>query len=479
MAYLNGLLGAISKPTGVWMSIISAFEGAVGNYILGFILMTVIVKLVWSGIELLTKWNQRKMSAANALMQPELDKVAQKYKNQPQILQQKQNEIRKKYSGKTQAGGCIIMLVTMALNMLIFFSLFTGLNGMSNYKSGVAYEESKFAYANCFSLTDQYFESNPAQAAEYFSNYEKISFSFVEDADNYDAEGNIGQDGINEKYVVLSYEGVEIARDLYKTDFSGGQKQKLKEDGTPEYEADGITPVMIDKTSNDNICEILNKYYPVNAEGKPDATQDVVLKQDGDVILYRLEAIQKAIMPTVRETYKEYQEGFLWIKNIWASDSSMSNPIPDFNTIASGIGADNLQEGEEFIYSLSLGYLRVTEGGANGYFILPILCIAVAFLTNLLNEKYNMYKYKKDIAKGKNVGIPQKSGKIAKILMPSILGLFALLYNSVFALYMLVGQIVSMVLLFPQMMIVDAIIEKSDKKKVEKEIITVDYSRKF
>lgn len=478
MAYLNGLLGAVSKPTGVWMSIISAFEGAVGNYILGFILMTVIVKLIWSGIELLTKWNQRKMSAMNALMQPELDKVAQKYKNQPQVLQQKQNEIRKKYSGKTQAGSCIIMLVTMALNMLIFFSLFSGLNGMSAYKAGVAYEESKFAYANCLSLTDQYFETNPAQAMDYFSRYEHISFKFIEE-DNLDNEGNPGQDGINEKYVVLAFKDVEIARDLYKTDFAGGQKQKVNEDGSLAFEEDGITPIMVDKTSNDNICQLIEKYYPVDEEGKPDSTKDVILKQEGEVTLYRLEAIQKAIMPAVSEAYNQNKEGFLWIKNVWASDSSMSNPIPDYNSVASGIGADNLQEGEELIYSFSLGYLRVTEGGSNGYFILPILCIAVAFLTNILNEKYNMYKYKKDIKKGKNVGIPQKSGKIAKILMPTVFGLFALLYNSVFALYMLVGQIVSMVLLFPQMLLVDAIIEKREKKKVEKEVITVDYSRKF
>ena len=205
MAYLNGILGAVSEPTGVWMSIIKAFEGAVGNYILGFIFMTVIVKLIWSGIELLTKWNQRKMSTVNAQMQPELDKLAQKYKNQPQVLQQKQNEVRKKYMGKTQTGSCIIMLVTMALNMLIFFSLFSGLNGMAAFKSGVAYEETKYAYANCLSVTDQYFETNPAQAKDYFSRYDHITFDFVSDQDNYDAEGNLGQDGTNEKYVVLSF----------------------------------------------------------------------------------------------------------------------------------------------------------------------------------------------------------------------------------------------------------------------------------
>lgn len=479
MAYLNGILGAVSEPTGVWMSIIKAFEGAVGNYILGFIFMTVIVKLIWSGIELLTKWNQRKMSTVNAQMQPELDKLAQKYKNQPQVLQQKQNEVRKKYMGKTQAGSCIIMLVTMALNMLIFFSLFSGLNSMAAFKSGVAYEETKYAYVNCLNVTDQYFETNPDKAIDYFSRYDNITFDFVTDQDNYDADGNAGQDGVNEKYVVLSFKDVEIARQLYKTDFSGGEKQKVNENGEPVFEEGTTNPVMVPKTSNDNICEMINKYFPRTEDNELDTAKDVVLKQEGEEKLYRSEAVQKAIINKASQVYEDNQEGFLWVKNVWVSDSALSNPIPDYSAVVNAIGSDKVEQGEDLIYTVTLGYLKVTNGGANGYFILPILCILVAFLTNVLNDKYNQFKYKRDIAKGKNVAVPQKSGKIAKILMPTILGLFSLLYNCVFSIYMLVGQIVSMVLLFPQLMLVDKIIEKSDKKKFEKEVITVDYSRKF
>ena len=37
----------------------------------------------------------------------------------------------------------------------------------------------------------------------------------------------------------------------------------------------------------------------------------------------------------------------------------------------------------------------------------------------------------------------------------------------------------SMILMIPQLMIVDAIVDKTDKKKEEKETPKVDYSRKF
>ena len=492
MAYLNGLMGAVNPPTGVWESIISAFEGAVGNYVVAIILITLVLKVVWSAVELLTKWNQRKMSLAQAAMQPELDKVAKKYEKQPALLQQKQNEIRNRYMGKTQTGGCIIMLVIMALNIAIFFTLFAGLNNMAAYKNVASYDTTKYYYVNSLYTADSFWENgsiSEEEKKEIFADYENISFAIVEGEAYVDEQSG---EEVTPKYMVMSYAAgdtvTELAKIEYKTDFSGGERQKVDGEGNPVFEEDGVTPVMEKITSNENIISMLNKYFPATAEGEHDAANDVVIKTtvegEKENILYRSQAVQFAIMDDVTKVYEEHQEGFLWIKNIWVADSSFNDSIVPYNTLAGQIGANNLEAGEDRIYNAFMGHIKLEKNGANGYFILPILCFAVAFLTTFVNELYAKKKYEKDLAAGKDAKLPQKTGKVARILMPALMAVFALFYNSVFAIYLLVGHLVSMALSVPQMMIVDKIIENSEKKKKNNNDgngnnVVVEYSRKF
>lgn len=474
MAYLNGMIGAVTQPTGMWESIITAFEGALGNYVLAIILLTVIIKVVWSFVELLTKWNQRKMSLAQAAMQPELDKIAKKYEKQPQLLQQKQNEVRNRYMGKSQMGGCLIMLITMALNMVIFFTLFAGLNNMAAFKSVTSYENTKFYYVNAFVAADTYWKDSSItedKKKEIFTDYENISFELTDgDMIMYHSKDDVKN---------------ELARVEYKTDFAGGEREKKNAEGEVELGEDG-QPVMETIPSNVNIINLIKEYYPSTEEGEYDRQHDLNLvapnEEEGKEGLYRFEAIQAAIMDDVAIVYNQNQESFLWIKNVWVADSSFTSSATSFNTIKGYFGL-NLEEGEEAIFTAVMGPIQAANSGTNGYFILPVLCFLMSFLTTFVNDWYSQRKYKKDIAAGREAKLPQKTGKIARILMPALMALFALFYNSVFAIYMLVGQMVSLALLVPQLMLVDKIIEKSKNKKNKDDgnnkTIVVDYSRKF
>ena len=68
---------------------------------------------------------------------------------------------------------------------------------------------------------------------------------------------------------------------------------------------------------------------------------------------------------------------------------------------------------------------------------------------------------------------------MSQIIIPVLFGFFALLYNSVFAIYMLIGQVVSCVLTVPQLMFVDWLYNKINSKKEKTGLDSVDYSRKF
>ena len=68
------------------------------------------------------------------------------------------------------------------------------------------------------------------------------------------------------------------------------------------------------------------------------------------------------------------------------------------------------------------------------------------------------------------------TNKAMLIILPLVMGLFTLFYNAVFGMYIIAGQLVSM-LLFP---IFDIFLDKIDakKQKQEEDKIRVEYSRK-
>ena len=463
MAYLNSLLGAIKEPSGFWINIIKSFEGSIGNYVLAIILLTVVIRLIWGIVDTVQKWYQQKQGKVQAKMQPELDALKKKYEKQPQVLQQKQNELQKKYMGKGMYGGCIMMLVIMALNLLIFFSLFSSLNTMAAYKSAVSYDTIKYTYVNCINTTDQYILNGGDQTI--FNDYENISFVFE--------DRPAAEEGKTEKWVVMNYNDAKVYENLYNTDFSYKIDKIDEESGNPVINEETGEVEKITITSNEAFIEkVLSKYFPKTEEEKLNTTMDdIVLEYEEDGTtpkLYLSQAIQNAAMEEVVKVYDSSKDSFLWIKNIWISDTPWSGSLDSYDSFK------KQAKGEETIFNAFMPELKEERDSANGYLILPLLCIITAILTTELTNFYNARKNKK-----KGLPPPAKGGKFARFIMPLILGIFALFYNSVFSIYMLVGQLMSMILMIPQLMIVDAIVDKTDKKKEEKETPKVDYSRKF
>ena len=92
MAILSTLL-SMSEPSGMWVSIIRAFEGFTNNYVLAVILLTVIIRIIWAPIDTLNRRMSFKMSEQQPKMKPALDRINKKYANEPKILKQKKNEL--------------------------------------------------------------------------------------------------------------------------------------------------------------------------------------------------------------------------------------------------------------------------------------------------------------------------------------------------------------------------------------------------
>ena len=158
----------------------------------------------------------------------------------------------------------------------------------------------------------------------------------------------------------------------------------------------------------------------------------------------------------VAKKHKEIKEGFLWIDNIWIADSPFQNSIPSFDSYAGTARLTKDQKTDEYkqMYEQIMNPLRETNGRANGYFILLILCAGLSFL----NQWLMMKKQKQE-----NPQAP--ANKAMLFIMPIFMGIFTLFYTTMFALYLVSSQLVS-IGLTP---LINLISDKCDKRQQVKQ----------
>lgn len=91
----------------------------VPSYGLAIILLTVLIKIL---VYPLTKKQLKSMKAMQRI-QPQMKKLQEKYKNNPQVMQQKLMELYKK-EGANPMSGCLPMLIQMPILMGMYYTLY-------------------------------------------------------------------------------------------------------------------------------------------------------------------------------------------------------------------------------------------------------------------------------------------------------------------------------------------------------------------
>ena len=92
----------------------------VPSYGLAIILLTILIKIL---VYPLTKKQLRSMKAMQRI-QPQLQKIQAKYKNNPQVMQQKMMELYQK-EGANPMSGCLPMLIQMPILMGMYYTLYS------------------------------------------------------------------------------------------------------------------------------------------------------------------------------------------------------------------------------------------------------------------------------------------------------------------------------------------------------------------
>lgn len=150
MGVLNFSQMLITKA--FWGDCIDLFVKWVGNYGWAIILLTIAIKLVLTPIEIVQKRVNAKNAKMQAIMQPELQKVQQQYPGDRNKLNQKQMELAKKYNFN-MTGTCLTLLISMIITLVVFTSLFTGINSLSKKQEKIAFNEIYQTYTQAVNYT--------------------------------------------------------------------------------------------------------------------------------------------------------------------------------------------------------------------------------------------------------------------------------------------------------------------------------------
>lgn len=210
------------------------------------------------------------------------------------------------------------------------------------------------------------------------------------------------------------------------------------------------------KAYNTSIAEQIeaNKdadYIVDNGDGKWDI-DDIKKTQEGKD--FYTEAQKNAQQAVYNVYYSEDQvtiRSFLWIKNIFVSDN-WAQAVPDFATVTgqkgmatsklTGITIDEYNDVMADVLGTG-GYGK--DGKWNGLLILPILSIALSFIsTKLLSGSQAQPPAPPQDAQGEGAEkaqSQQQTMKMMQYIMPIMMGVFALFYSGAFALYMFTSSL--------------------------------------
>lgn len=210
------------------------------------------------------------------------------------------------------------------------------------------------------------------------------------------------------------------------------------------------------KAYNTSIAEQIeaNKdadYIEDNGDGKWDI-DDIKKTQEGKD--FYTEAQKNAQQAVCNVYYSEDQvtiRSFLWIKNIFVSDN-WAQAVPDFATVTgqkgmatsklTGITIDEYNDVMADVLGTG-GYGK--DGKWNGLLILPILSIALSFIsTKLLSGSQAQPPAPPQDAQGEGAEkaqSQQQTMKMMQYVMPIMMGVFALFYSGAFALYMFTSSL--------------------------------------
>ena len=97
--------------------VLNAIYGVVGNYGIAIIIVTILMRIIVFPLTLKQEKSMKKMRE----LQPEMDKIKEKYKDDPQEYQKRLMEFQKE-NGINPFGGCWPILIQLPVFMALYYA---------------------------------------------------------------------------------------------------------------------------------------------------------------------------------------------------------------------------------------------------------------------------------------------------------------------------------------------------------------------
>ncbi len=457
------ILNFTAPSSGSWLvQIISWLVGISGAVWLGVILFTIILKLITLPFDYVSRASMRKNSLKMEEMRPELEKLQRQYADNKQLYNQKMMALYKK-NGYSMFGACLPTILTLiifivAINAFTDYSKFQNqmyFYNMSNSYNNVVYagfdldENEEYVYrdkngkfiVNYTEISKD--EDGIIQAKDKNGNDFEILFSITNEVKNENVYYNFELKTTNSYMTYLrSYqikEGVQVGiTEAFKIREDVLENAASQKDYLLATEENNFLKIKIDK-----------KEYTFSQakdiEGGNWTAEKFILD------------IRQA---KSAQTYRKEQQGFIWVKNIWETDSPMAHPIKEnWNEFKNTHGYTGAEIGDG--YKNLIAKLDYEKSAPNGYFILIALTALSSLVLQLITAKASKAQMELQTVDGQ--GMQQQ--KMMQWIMPIMMAFFAFMYTAAFSLYIVVNSILSIGMTYGINFIVDRKFKKEQKNQ--------------
>lgn len=474
------------RYTGGWKWLVDIIGGIikVGSSMgLGIILFTFILKLITLPLDVWSRISMRKNSLKMEEMRPQLEKLQKQYADNKQLYNQKMTALYKK-NGYSMLGGCLPTIVTL----VFFFIVLTGFNKYSIYQNTEYYSDMRLAYSKV--VYDNFIDEDLTLTVRETENKNIISKTkkdlFI---DNDFILKKIGTPvkGTTYYYVLNSDKTDIVSSDENNYDFSVKYDKDAEGMETCLYYAKGLLNCKVEVEQKDGNYIGNSKVFLTNktAIEKDEGFKELVkavevdktikLKGDDYNEYYSVIADQKDILNKYSyyiksiarsesaKTFKKENQGFLWVNNIWASDSPLEKTVFSSASKLKSKAQVSMTEGD---YNEITHDLAKEKNQPNGYFIMVVLVIGTSLLSQWIMTKSQKAQLELQSVDGKGA----KQQKIMMIIMPIMMAIFAFMYTTAFSIYIVFSSLFSTA----STLIINYLVDLSFKKKKKEEIRSGD-----
>ena len=460
-----------TKPiTGDWIVDIILWLVTICSSVgVGVILFTLILKVVTLPFDFISKIQMRKNSVLMEQMRPDLEKLQKQYANDKEKYSQKMMALYKK-NGYSMWGSCLPMILTL----VIFIVAINGFTSYSQYQNRQYFYDMSLSYNSV--IYDAFEEDGDlikmVDGKLVFNDqalFNKVDWNNGEKEKAIELSNgkwikithlDLDENNFTDAYAVamadetsINYQEKSYIRYVRYCDAVGNAFYDIKFEILSQNLDNGV---LVTENGLSYIDFKTANFDSVNqkvTEENVGASQDVIDAKIEQTLAYNF--ILDIQQTRAAKSYQSVDKSFLWVKNIWVTDSPMKHPIEtDWESFKS-VNKYEDKNVNATDYANLIGKLEVEKTEPNGYFIL----VAITALSSLLMQFITSKAQKAQMELQTVDGQGAQTNKMMMWMMPIMMAIFAFMYTAAFSIYIILSNFISI----GTTLLINAIVDKKYK----------------